>query len=356
MKRLLLFPLTVLTLAAAGGGPPIADLFVAGEGGYHTYRIPALLVTAKGTVLAFCEGRKTSSRDNGDIDLLLRRSMDGGKTWGPAALVYEEGGSAEITIGNPAPVLDRKTGTVHLLFTRDNQRLFATRSTDDGRTWSAPAEITETLKAVNFPWSRLGAGPGHGIQLRNGRLLVPLWLNERVRFNYRAAAIYSDDGGRLWKAGGIVGPQAPDSNECMIFERSDGSVVMNMRSKLRERAVSLSTDGGLTWSAPTPAAGLPDPVCQGSVLAIPSGRGRKGRVLFANAADPARRVNLTVRLSPDDGSSWTNAKTLHEGPSAYSDLAVTRNGTVLCLFEGGQKSPYERLRLARFRLDWLGGR
>jgi sialidase-1 len=307
-------------------------------------------------VLAFCEGRKSSSKDSGDIDILLRRSTDGGKTWGPTSLVQEEGGSAEITIGNPAPVLDRTTGAVHLLFTRNNQRLFATRSADDGRTWSAPVEITGTLKTGDFPWSRVGAGPGHGIQLRNGRLLVSLWLNERTGFNYRSAAIYSDDGGKHWTAGGIVGPEAPDSNECMLFERSDGSVVLNMRSKLRERAASVSTDGGATWSTPKPTPGMPDPVCQASVLSIPSGRGKKNRVLFANAADPARRVNLTVRLSHDDGDSWPQARTLHEGPSAYSDLAVTRNGMILCLFESGQKSPYERLRLARFRTDWLDNR
>jgi sialidase-1 len=334
-------------LAAA---PQTSDVFIAGTGGYHTYRIPALLVTKNGTVLAFCEARKNSARDSGDIDLVARRSTDQGQTWSPMSIVHEEGGSAEITIGNPVPILDRRTGVVHLLFTRNNQRLFATQSKDDGQTWATPVEISEILRGFDFPLTRLGSGPGHGIQLRS--LLAPIWLNEKIKVNYRSAVIYSDDSGKIWKAGGLVPPDSKDANECMLFERSDGAVLVNLRSALHRRSVAVSRDGGLSWSNPIPVEAMPDPVCQGSVLAIPARRG-KSLVLFANAADERRRVNLTVRLSEDDGESWPVSRTVHAGPAAYSDLALARDGSVLCLYESGEKGPVERLRLVRFSINWL---
>jgi len=98
-----------------GATPEPVPLFVAGEGGYHTYRIPAIVVSARGAMLAFCEGRKTSARDDGDIDLLVRRSLDGGRTWQPVQLVHEEGGDQPITVGNPCPI-PAADGTIHLLF------------------------------------------------------------------------------------------------------------------------------------------------------------------------------------------------------------------------------------------------
>jgi sialidase-1 len=157
------------------------DLYVGGEAGYHSYRIPALVVTKKGTLLAFCEARKNSSRDDGDIDLVVRRSADGGGTWSALALVYEEGGDAPITIGNPSPVQDRRTGVIHLLFTRNNQPVFSKHSRDEGATWSDPVELTGVLRGFDFAWARVGAGPGHAIQLRSGRLIVPVWLNDRIK-------------------------------------------------------------------------------------------------------------------------------------------------------------------------------
>jgi sialidase-1 len=335
---------------AGAAGPVTTDLYTGGTGGYRSYRIPALLATRKGALLAFCEARKNSASDSGDIDLVVRRSLDAGKTWTPMQVVHEEGGDAPITIGNPSPVEDRKTGAIHLLFARNNARVFATSSRDGGATWSQAVEITESLRTFPFPWARVGIGPGHAIQLRSGRLLVPVWLNDRIRGNYRSAALYSDDGGKSWHAGGTVpAVTATNANECMLYERRDGAVVVSLRSSVHLRHTSVSRDGGVTWSDPAAVAGVPDPVCQASVLAL-----RKGRVLFANPASATRRMNLTLRLSRDDGVTWPVERLLYEGPAGYSDLAAAKDGTLFCLFENGEKSAAERIRLAKIPAGWLG--
>ncbi|MFH1730966.1 MAG: sialidase family protein, partial [Planctomycetota bacterium] len=147
------------------------DLFTSGGGGYHTYRIPAIVLTRDNTLLAFCEGRKNGGGDAGDIDLMLRRSTDNGETWEEMQLVHEEGDGAPITIGNPCPVVDRDTGTVWLPFCRNNDRVFVTRSTDDGKTWAEPLEITRDVKKPEWEW--YATGPGHGIQLAGGRMVIP---------------------------------------------------------------------------------------------------------------------------------------------------------------------------------------
>ena len=142
------------------------DVFVSGEGDYHTYRIPAVVLSNQGTLLAFCEGRKTSRSDHGDIDLLLRRSTDGGKTFGPVQLVHEEGGTERITCGNPTAVADQDTGTVWLAFCRNNDRVLLTHSDDDGKTWAKPDDLTNTLKESWWTW--YATGPGQAVQLRRG--------------------------------------------------------------------------------------------------------------------------------------------------------------------------------------------
>ncbi|MBN2311811.1 MAG: exo-alpha-sialidase, partial [Candidatus Hydrogenedentes bacterium] len=173
--------------------PEQAPLFVAGQDGYHTYRIPAILVSKKGTILAFCEGRKNSGADHGDIDLVLKRSFDNGATWGPMQKVWDDG---ENTIGNPCPVVDQSTGTIWLPFCWNNDRVFVTRSDDDGATWAEPVEITDSVKPDSWGW--YATGPVHGIQLASGRLLIP--CDHRVKgveIN-TSHVIYSDDHGATW--------------------------------------------------------------------------------------------------------------------------------------------------------------
>lgn len=358
--------------AAAEGNSPGAplleqrDLFIAGRRGYAAYRIPSVVVTQQGTLLAFCEGRRNDATDSGDIDLLMRRSTDGGRTWSDQQVIWNDAGN---TCGNPCPVVDRKTGTVHLLMTHNlgqdrepqiidgtsagTRTVWVSRSADDGRTWTAPAEITAATKRPDWTW--YATGPGAGVQLRSGRLIIPCDHIERGTKRYYSHVIYSDDRGRTWRRGGRT--PTDKVNECEAVELADGRLLLNMRNydrAQRTRAVSTSRDGGRTWSAVTHDPALVEPICQASIRRFSTERaGGRNRILFSNPASKDARVNMTVRLSYDECRTWSAAQTLHPGASAYSCLAVLRDKTVACLYERGEASPYERITLARFDLRWL---
>lgn len=342
-------------------------LFVSGTDGYHTYRIPALVSTVRGTLLAFCEGRRHGAGDAGHIDILLRRSADGGRTWDPPRAVLAD---PPHTCGNPAPVVDRRDGTIRLLFCKNRgdgpeamivqgrapRTVWCTSSLDEGETWGAPREITADVKAPAWTW--YATGPGHGIQLRGGRLVVPCDHVRGIHFERakdpgHAHLLYSDDGGRTWRIGGIVGL---GTNESVAVEDDAGRVYINCRSAngRRCRAYAWSDDQGEGFSPVQWDEALVDPVCQASAvrytLAAESGR---NRVLFSNAASPAGRERMTVRLSYDECRTWSAGRELYAGPSAYSDLAITPDGAVCCLYERGVDKPYETLTLARFDLPWL---
>lgn len=340
--------------------PPRLTLFSAGADGYHTFRIPALLVTPRGTLLAFCEGRKHGRGDSGDIDVVYKRSSDGGRTWSQLQLLWDDGPN---TCGNPCIVAEARSGTLWLLMThnlgsdsesdivagksRGTRTVWIASSNDDGRTWSRPKEITAAVKKPEWSW--YATGPGVGIQLRNGRLLIPCDHKADGGKTRRSHVIYSDDGGKTWTIGGIVGP---DCNECQAAELSDGSVLLNIRTYRPNhfrRLIARSNDGGRSFTPPEEDRALIDPVCQASLLAVP---GRRGELLFSNPAS-TRREHLTVRLSSDDGHSWSHARRLHEGPAAYSCLAVLPDGSFACLYEGGSRHPYEAIFFARFSRDWL---
>jgi sialidase-1 len=319
-------------------------LFRSGENGYHTYRIPALFSTPSGAVLAFCEGRKHSAGDSGDIDIVLRRSSDRGRTWSPLSVIADHGPD---TIGNPAPVFDRATGTLWLLLTGNpgstaereimrtgaggTRTVWIMSSRDDGRTWTPPREITSAVKRAGWRW--YATGPGSGIGLRSGRLVVPCNHSEGDR-PIRSHVIYSDDHGRSWQIGGSL-PEKTD--ECAVAELRDGTLLLNMRNTLgrHRRAVARSRDGGLTWSELSFDETLIDPACQGSL--IRAGR----RLVFSNAADERRRIRMTVRASLDGGRSWPVSTLLYEGPSAYSSLALLKGGAIGILYERGASAYYE---------------
>ena len=226
----------VLYLRASARELEQIDVYQSARDGYHTYRIPSLIVTSKGTVLAFCEGRKHGSGDTGDIDLLLKRSSDGGKTFAGQQIVWHD---RQSTCGNPCPVIDRQSGTIFLLMTHNlasdseeqiiagtskaGRTVWVTQSNDDGLSWSTPREITAAVKKPGWTW--YATGPGTGIQMSSGRLVVPCDHHEP---NFPSShVIYSDDRGRTWQLGGSAGPL---TNECQVVQRTDGSLLLNMRN------------------------------------------------------------------------------------------------------------------------------
>jgi sialidase-1 len=368
------------------------DLFSAGAGGYKLYHIPGIVVTAKGTVLAWCEARKKGS-DWDDIHILLCRSTDDGRTWSeprdiaqvpglkeknPFALRLKNVVPGDVTYNNPVLIADRD-GAVHMLFCLEYMRCFYQRSTDDGEAWSSPIEITATFEAFRpaYDWKVLATGPNHSIQLRTGRLIVPVWLSTGTGGNAHrpsvTATIYSDDGGRTWRAGEIAVPCTDEwinPNETVAIELTDGRVMLNVRneSKAHRRLVTISPDGATAWSPPRFDDALLEPICMaGLVRYSTTNSGDKNRILFCNPHNLQRadgmevagksrdRRNVSVKISYDEGQTWSAGKTIEKHWSAYSDIAVTPQGTILCFYGRGAKANFagDRLTLARFNLEWL---
>ena len=329
------------------------ELLVSGEEGYHTFRIPTLAVSTKGTLLAVCEGRKYNSIDWGQIEIVLRRSFDNGESWQPMQVIAHDGSNA---VGNPAPVVDQKTGTAWLLFTKNNIQIYAMKSTDDGATWSTPEEL-----GVKRDWVRFGAGPCHGIQLKNGRLVIPCWRLDvpgphSVGYSQ---IVYSDDHGSTWQMGGTVGPYMSEST---IVELSDGTLHFNMRNYTKRRALASSADGGISFSELWFDKALIDPICQASIIRFTdSDTHDRNRILFCNPAcqetlfNYFTRYGMTVRLSYDECKTWECAKVLHVGSAAYSDLAIASDMTICCLYERADfpKLLYEKIMFANFNIEWL---
>jgi sialidase-1 len=375
------------------------DLFEAGRDGYALYRIPGVVVTRNGTVLAYCEARRTGKSDWDTIDILLRRSSDGGKTWSPreqiadvpgpkpknpVALAQKLANPDDVTYNNPVAFAD-SDGSVHFLFCLDYARCFAMHSDDDGQTWSRPVEITSTFERYRpeYDWKVLATGPGHGIQLRSGRLIVPVWLSTGTGGHAHrpsvTSVIYSDDHGKRWNRGQIAVANTAEwifPNETVAVELADGRVMLNVRSesKSHRRLVTISPDGATEWSQPRFDEALLEPICMASILRISAQPASdKNRILFANPHNLQRadgkaetgksrdRKNLSLKLSYDEGQTWPIDKSLEPGYSAYSDLSLLPDGTMLCFYERGRKSDaaqkkptsYAGLTIARFNLEWL---
>jgi sialidase-1 len=347
---------------ATGAGLTQTDIFVSGEGGYHTYRIPSIVSTPGGALLAFVEGRRSGAADSGDIDLLLRRSLDGGKSWLPTQVIADDGTDSA---SNPCALVEAKTGVVWLVFSRNpggdreadiiagrgrgGQHIWITSSRDQGATWAEPQEITASVKKPEWTW--YAVGPGIGIETAKGRLVFPANHAEAGTAIYRSHAFFSDDHGATWRLGASADA---GTNESQVVELSNGRLLLNMRNHPRKEAnvrmTATSEDGGVTWSAATADPALVEPPAQASLIALPHRRRRL--LLFANPAS-TKRERMMVRVSSDDGRTWPKGRVVHEGPAAYSGLTVLRDSAIGLVYERGDRSPYERVTFVRLTLDWI---
>lgn len=346
-------------------------VFRAGDDGYHTYRIPTIVRAANGNLLAFAEGRKNGAADRGDIDIVLKRSSDGGKTWGKLQLVQDEASdpTAEVWIGNPSPVVDMTDaahpGRIWLIFTRSNERVFVTSSDDNGRSWSERRELTGTVKKPDWEW--YATGPVHAIQLTRGkhadRLVVPCDHGMARKAARGSHLIYSDDHGATWKLGAtdthaIADPVHPD--ECVATELTDGRIYINSRdekgSDPATRLVAYSSDGGESFDAPFRGeASIASPVVQNSVLrfAAKDQHDPADLLLYSGPSDPTKRRDLTIRTSRDESKTWQVSSMVHAGPAAYSDLVKFSKEEFGVLYEAGDKL-YGEIIFAIVKLKDLG--
>ena len=318
-----------------------------GTDGFEVYRIPAIVKSKSNTLLAFAEARKARSNgDSGDIDLVVKRSSDNGKTWSKQITIWNDG---QNTCGNPVPIVDDR-GRIHLLMTwnfqtdkwgaitngtgEDSRRPYYTYSDDDGITWAQPVEITSSVKKEKWEWYATGAC--HGIQIQKGihkgRLVAPNYFTTREsgKVTSYSHIIYSDDYGKTWKPGeptpvGGVG-------ECSVAEIGEGTLMLNMRADEGfYRKSCTSIDGGLTWSSPQISIDQIDCKCQGSILSI------GGAVFLSNAASATERINMTIKKSTDNGKNWKGQYTVYEGNSGYSDIVELSDSQIAIIYEGGEK-------------------
>lgn len=367
------------------------DLFVARTHGYWTYRIPGIAVTGRDTVLVTTEARPGQGGDYDFNDILMRRSTDGGQTFEPMVKRVDHATYGDGPVSNFVMIPDRKSGRVRAVFHHDYARAFTLYSDDDGASWSEPVEITDVFERFrdDYPWQVCANGCGRGLQLRSGRMVIPVWLSDssgsemgkghRGHRPSDVTLIYSDNGGETWERGefvcrnGMIVDEEPVvfPSETTAVERSDGSVMFNLRSesKRNRRLTVVSPDGVSGWHSHAWQEQLLEPVCMACMLRVDwPQETRPGRILFSNPDNlenelipPGNnlahdRKRLTVKASLDDGITWPVSKVIEAGPSGYSALAMLRDGTVLCLYEADivtRMCDDRYLRLARFDMDWI---
>lgn len=347
-------------------------VFVSGTEGHKSYRIPAIIGLPNGSLLAFCEGRVHGSDDFGDINIVVKRSSDKGKTWNALQTVVD---ADTLQAGNPAPVVDLTDpaypqGRIFLFYNTGNnhegevrkgkglREVWYKTSSDNGITWSEPVNITTQTHRPKQPqvnamydfsedWRSYANTPGHAMQFSTGKYKGRIFIaanhsagDPQPQFaDYQAHGFYTDDHGKTFHLSETV--NLPGSNESMATELSGNRLMMNSRNQkgdIRERIVSISSDGSSTWDTTYFDKNLPDPVNQGSILTI--GKKKGGNIIaFCNAADTKRRDNLTLRISYDDGKTWKRnfviAKSENDSRdyAAYSDIVSATKNEIGILYE-----------------------
>lgn len=359
-------------------------VFKNGESGYKCFRIPAIVTAPNGDLLAFAEGRRNNCSDFGDVDIVLKRSRNNGVSWDALQLVVD---FDTMQAGNPAPVFDLTDprfpkGRLYLFYntgitSEGNVRngkaireIWYKASTDGGSTWSEAVNITTSVSRPNKPevnplyafpedWRSYATTPGHALQIRKGphagRIFVAANHSEgppQPAFReYRAHGFYSDDHGQSWKLAPNI--SYPGGNESMAAELPGGGLILNIRNQsgdAKYRLLAFSSSAGEKWDTLVVATALPDPVCQGSIVnyTTPSG---KNALLVSNLDSQTKREKLTIRISYDNGKTWTPGKLIYAGSAAYSDLAIQRNKQVGVLYE---RENYTEIVYCSMPYKWLG--
>lgn len=354
--------------------------YTANTGGYTAYRIPVLVNAPDGSLLALAEGRKNSSADSGEIDIVSRRSTDGGTSWGPLSVVTSHGAD---TAGNPAIVTDPASGDLVLLSCGNDgdateadvlkgfatRQVYVQRSTDSGATWTTPVDITAQVKASWMRW--YATGPGRGVAVTQGehagRLVIPA-NHSRVpavgssdtgaESKYLGAhGLVSDDGGHTWQISFTSSNPTGslNENETAVAELPDGRLYFNCRDQhgtvAGTRADAWSTDGGATLQSAYRVQGsITTPVVHGSLLQVPD-----GPLLYAGPHHPDGRVAMAIRRSDDGGVTWRTCRRITGLHAAYSSMAVLSPTTVGLLYETGDWAPYDRIELVAVPVTELTG-
>jgi len=338
--------------------PNAVDLFFNGLDHVAQYRIPSLVVTTKGTLIAACDARVDRPGDlPNNIDIAIRRSFDFGKTWTPVKRIVNFPGKEGA--GDPCMLVDRDNGAIWMFYDygvphptlplHRKVTLHVIKSEDDGATWSKPRDLGAEL--CKPEWYYIASAPGNGIQLRSGRLIAPVYVVHR-QGGATAHSLYSDDHGNTWLLG--EGTTGNPAYEPQIVELADGTLMMNVRQlpKADCRGIAISRDAGLTWSEVKDEPQLIEPACQASFIryTCTTDGSDKNRLLFSNPANSNSRVGMTLRVSYDEGKTWPVSRCLNPTFSAYSSLAVLPDKSICIFYE---RDPRMTLTFARFTLDWL---
>lgn len=353
--------------AAAAAPAPTSSVDLATSTDEVSYRIPAMTVTTNGTVLAAYDRRNDGPQDlPGDIDPMVRRSTDNGATWSDATAAVDYPDPQGCS--DPSLLTDRSTGRVHLFCTfshgevsfqdsepgsadaTDPRTLHVRHMTsdDDGRTWSEPVDLNEQVK--DPAWAGVFASSGHGVQTADGRLLQPAVVRDSAG-EHHSVNFYSDDHGETWHAGDLL---AAGTDESKAVPLSTGQVVQNSRDvDGGRRLLSVSEDGGVGFDDPEPVPELPDPGVNADQIRVDQ-QADDSRLLFSNPADEQERAELTVRLSCDNGASWSSGSVLHPGPAGYSTMVMLPNGRVGVFAEHGETESHGELTFTSVALDEIG--
>ena len=340
------------------------DVFVSGQDGYHTYRIPAIEAAPDGSLIAFAEARKYNAADPGfgkqDIDLVYKRSTNNGATWSPMKVLEDPG---ELwSAANPCTVLDRTNRWLWVFYLRsrperstdtarpgtDDLQTIARWSDDNGDSWSEPIDLTAVARDMNDPaWRASVPGPGGAIQTRTGRLLVPMWKAPFADF-----AIFSDDHGITWHRGDVV-PGKQGGDEDQLVELADGRILMDFRQNQgTHRWLVESTDGGATWTEPRAGLDVTPVACAIERLSSSTTGGDRNRLLWTGPRGPDRR-QLVLRCSYDEGRTFPSEQLLSDSYAAYSDLTILNDGSIGVLWERGAQEGYQFITFTRVNREFL---